>query len=1055
MKQNQRGLSNNRQAVVIKRTCINTENLNNHSLHRFFDMLEEGQVIVRSDEYKQLIQNFRNKLIPKLKADKKILDLSPDALPINVVSKSEDQSKYLSNLSNIVKQEIISKSAYTDGLPANESDNTGDSYPVASGDTELSIECFELLESVRQKLPRSNRPFVITGPCGCGKTELLEHIYKRSDAFFNVDSSTVIWKSFNPQAESNCIVDVLTKLAGSVRHVLNLDDLTPQGHNVVEHAEYLRRLLCSEYQQPLVILLDGMENLPTIHNSHTLRWLPSSLGKHVFLILTISSGTDFGEAMLENARQWVGDASRIFSVPAFSHVTASELVLQQLTANFRTLRPDQFDTIFKAFHQCSSPLLLRLALRESRAWHSFTDREDVSVKTSITEAIKLVCRRCESVSKEGVVRRALGSLCVSRFGLTEAEIKDIVSLDDSIIISLWKQGSYPAQKSVYPFKLPDIYWHRIYQKLEPYFIEAEQQGRTLLSWRHQVVLDVVRNRYVGDRADDFHHHLSEYFSGVWCDRAKQILIGDVPYHVQVLVPPQPWKLSHGAINLRKLAEYPYHLTHSGKSEQLAKQLLDAAWLLQMTEKVGLCSIIETFSLLTDPKHVTVFAGIVKELQSSLPHVTQPHHLLSTILSKFGCHHEPKENGAKNGSVDFTPLLFHDAVRQLEVNAKPALVPLNSCMEGTAFHRGAIPKSHTHRFQSISKYNAVLALADSLRVRIYHIGGPAESWMPQKEYIMAREHEEVYGIELDAFGTFLLVQSVVAGATDRKIARLYETKYHHCVFTEENVILAALDRAGKWFVMAQQNASIIIGTDDKKRRYSMCYPDQSGRLQKLRTTGDGHIIAQFAVGKLVVYGYNGKMQNAHRILYHGYGGEETDTSGSMGATWQWGLTKVHLVWYTTPKGVQLNTYSLVEDTVRSHKLGDRHLSGFSCDEESNLFVVCGNDGKQSVVQVWDAHHNRVVYNLNDLEVSLVSFLRGKKLLMIRDALLDVWSLEKGASVCGQMLSDAGDEVVPVSVNVTSHDDAQIAVVDTGNSMGIYNMSAAINEINKQWAEKKCK
>jgi hypothetical protein len=115
-------------------------------------------------------------------------------------------------------------------------------------------------------------------------------------------------------------------------------------------------------------------------------------------------------------------------------------------------------------------------------------------------------------------------------------------------------------------RLPVVLWSRLSLDLEPYLSERESEGRTLLTFYHRELDDVSKKVFLDDGKEVlFHEKLASYF------RFKADPGGD-----------GEWRGSYP----RGLSELPYHLTEAEMWDQVYETLTDFRFLEQKAAEVG-------------------------------------------------------------------------------------------------------------------------------------------------------------------------------------------------------------------------------------------------------------------------------------------------------------------------------------------------------------------------------------------------------------------------------------------------------------------------------------
>ena len=158
-----------------------------------------------------------------------------------------------------------------------------------------------------------------------------------------------------------------------------------------------------------------------------------------------------------------------------------------------------------------------------------------------------------------LVEHALGNIAAAKHGLTEDELLDVLSAENSVME--WFYSQSPTEKAKAPGdrikRLPVVIWSRLHVALRPYMTERRADGTNVMNFYHRQVGQVVNQRYLPDEDTRFaaHQRLAEYFHGLdyWAEsleaqraRAKRL-------------PPTP-----RPANVRKVVELPFHRLEAAK-----------------------------------------------------------------------------------------------------------------------------------------------------------------------------------------------------------------------------------------------------------------------------------------------------------------------------------------------------------------------------------------------------------------------------------------------------------------------------------------------------------
>lgn len=185
-----------------------------------------------------------------------------------------------------------------------------------------------------------------------------------------------------------------------------------------------------------------------------------------------------------------------------------------------------------------------------------------------------------------MVGRAVSYLTLSRTGLTEAELADLLSCDDRVLSSYLRQG----EKAPSVLKVPHIDVETLLLDLRRFLIGRTVAGLRLLSWasRHFQLVIAKRYLFTPESRKEVHSSMAEYFSSRWSGgQAKPLLISQkplpnhenvqIPVHVDRQASSQPLHLpdspEHRRVDMRTVLELPHHLQESGRWEQMEREVL--------------------------------------------------------------------------------------------------------------------------------------------------------------------------------------------------------------------------------------------------------------------------------------------------------------------------------------------------------------------------------------------------------------------------------------------------------------------------------------------------
>lgn len=224
-----------------------------------------------------------------------------------------------------------------------------------------------------------------------------------------------------------------------------------------------------------------------------------------------------------------------------------------------------------------------------------------SLPDGVHSSISALLDHLEQRHGSSVVARAISYLTLSRTGLTEAELADLLSSDDEVLSEYVQQGESPPSN----MRVPQIDVERLLLDLRRFLIRRTVAGSHVLLWVSRHFKLVVAKRYLGthEARRAIHSAVADYFSGRWaCGSAKPLLVNQksgpnkdttqMEIYIDRQPSSQPFVFASsskevGRVNLRKVFELPHHLQESDKWEELEHGLLMSFGFHQAMVRSGL------------------------------------------------------------------------------------------------------------------------------------------------------------------------------------------------------------------------------------------------------------------------------------------------------------------------------------------------------------------------------------------------------------------------------------------------------------------------------------
>jgi WD40 repeat protein len=347
-----------------------------------------------------------------------------------------------------------------------------------------------------------------------------------------------------------------------------------------------------------------------------------------------------------------------------------------LTKENRTISTKQREVVSKAFLPNSQPLYLRLLFHHTQHWNSYTSTSDIIVATSTSEAIQQFFTSLEDQYGRTLVRRALGCITAAKSGLTEAELEDVLSLDNDVLNEVYQYWDPPDRGIL---RLPALLWKRIRYELSDYLVEQHADGKTVFAWYHRQFIESAKTIYLKDEETrlSIHQALSEYYEGTWSGKEckpitlvhRNLNLDDASREVA----PQPIQFSEKVYNIRKLKELPYHLLLSKQLEKLKIIVLcNFHWLHTKITITSFQSVLQDFTLALSHTNDSDISTIGEALSLSASNLmSDPDSFAGQLLGRL--------NSFKAQSQHIHTLTEQACHWAVTLSEKHQLIPHNNCL----------------------------------------------------------------------------------------------------------------------------------------------------------------------------------------------------------------------------------------------------------------------------------------------------------------------------------------------------------------------------------------
>ncbi len=309
--------------------------------------------------------------------------------------------------------------------------------------------------------------FAIIGSSGLGKSALIANWLDGLQTDHNLIYHFIGLSDTTPDT-------ILRRLINEIREIYHIScEKTEKHYKIIEEFNYLIKQIVND--KPLLIVLDGLNQLSASDNAKQLTWL-QQFSKNIKIL--VSTVPDDETASVLKARNF-----KEFKIEPIKIETRHELIRLYLSKAGKELNENQVNRIAND-NESSNPLVLRSLLDELIIYGSHESLDTMIdyylSSQTISEFFDRVLSKAENFYGAEFVKRALSVIAVSKDGLSESELLDIL-------------------------KCNPLEWSELYCGYAAHF--SRHGG--LISFSHQYLLEAVRTRYLYDTESSFEKELRQ------------------------------------------------------------------------------------------------------------------------------------------------------------------------------------------------------------------------------------------------------------------------------------------------------------------------------------------------------------------------------------------------------------------------------------------------------------------------------------------------------------------------------------------------------------------
>lgn len=383
-------------------------------------------------------------------------------------------------------------------------------HHIKSNDSNCLTESTEcIMKALRDYIfeDSTNQPLVVIGPTGSGKTSFLSNLASNMYLHFIANETTSIGVTENSLVIRFIGIDgksfYLRNLLKSLCQQLNLISNRRKSRNIVNTSvpeklvelKMLFRNFLTEYKKhKLVLILDSLENLYPQDNAYKLDWLPKYLSSNCRLILSVTAESD--ELIRRLKRKYINETSFI-TINGLNKEQIELMVQKKLRLNCYRLENTQLDLIrtFLDKNETIYPLHFKMLSEQFLKWKSSYAVEECVLKETLSLSVQYLLKNLETRFNKTLVKHVLCYITITKNGISELELQDVLSLDNDLMIALLSKDI--VKQSGNAVRVPWLYISQILEALRSQLITRPFHGVYTIYWRHKIFQQIVFQKYLG------------------------------------------------------------------------------------------------------------------------------------------------------------------------------------------------------------------------------------------------------------------------------------------------------------------------------------------------------------------------------------------------------------------------------------------------------------------------------------------------------------------------------------------------------------------------------
>ncbi|XP_033107315.1 telomerase protein component 1-like [Anneissia japonica] len=417
----------------------------------------------------------------------------------------------------------------------------------------------------------------VAGKPGCGKTAFMASLASNFRSGLVEDERKQVVVHFVGAAPGN-ITSLLKHICFELKTRFDLNHTIPENYKNLsdEFRDFLKGAAAQCGTAPIILFIDGIDDLDDNNQAKTLEWIPENLPEDIVFVVSCQENSITHKALMRRNNR------SVISLPPLEILEKSDMIRSVLAVHRKVLDESPFNNqlkILSSKREANLPLYLTLACEEIRMFGVFEElsKKLKSMAHTVSTLLVDIFQRLEGDFNKDIISTALCLLVCARNGLFEDELHQLLSMHRMLNSKKYKYQDVKNIKLSAENLMPQATFRRLLRSLQRFLQPVAEDSIGRLSLAHGEFEKTIRQRYLRGAAAEFEVVLHRLLAAFYHSEADPDRIG--------------WWRGRSA---HTFTELPYHLACCGAYSELAATLCNLNF-VQTKCRLGLASqLMEDF-----------------------------------------------------------------------------------------------------------------------------------------------------------------------------------------------------------------------------------------------------------------------------------------------------------------------------------------------------------------------------------------------------------------------------------------------------------------------------